>query len=305
MSKHDLATSAWYDPIIGFGLRLAAGGLIPARWFQSCLPKRDQRAAKHGQLQLELVSHCWNYAHLLVYQLSSLVKFPPRKTSVTMTVYYCDEDTGTVALLNYFSQLSVPNVKWNWRNIPRTSLFRRAIGRNHAALGTSADWIWFTDCDLMFRDACIDSLAERLQGSQHALHYPKHERTTSLLSDADPLLLFNSDDIKIVDIDDSRFIEHLRTRATGPLQITHGDVARACGYCNALTYYQKPSETWCKAREDRAFRWLLGTQGIPLSVPGVYRIRHASKGRYTGNRLSNALRSHLRHTTAKFKEPAK
>lgn len=294
----------WYDPIVGFGLRLAAGGLVPARWFQSGLPAPEQRKSKRGRLRLEIVSHCWKYAHFLVYQLSSLAKFPPRDTSVTMTVYYCDEDAGTVALLDYFSQLSVPNVQWNWRKLPRTSLFRRAIGRNHAALGTAADWIWFTDCDLMFRDRCIDTLAEQLQGSQHALHYPKSERTTSLLPDADPLLLFNPAEINIMDVDDTRFIEHLRTRATGPLQITHGDVARACGYCNALGYYQKPSETWRKAREDRAFRWLLGTQGVALDVPGVYRIRHENKGRYTGSRVSNTLRRHLRRAICAFTERA-
>ena len=37
-----------------------------------------------------------------------------------------------------------------------------------AALLTDADWVWFTDCDLMFRDDCLDVLVEQLQGRRDA-----------------------------------------------------------------------------------------------------------------------------------------
>jgi len=47
--------------------------------------------------------------------------------------------------------MEVPNVTWNWMPFEKESLFRRGIGRNQAALNTNAHWVWFTDCDLMFR----------------------------------------------------------------------------------------------------------------------------------------------------------
>lgn len=301
MTQFTVPPDRWYDPLVGRFLRFAAGGWVPASWFLKDIPGESERAAKIGNLHIEIVSHCWQYAHFLIYQLSSLVRFPPQNTQVTMTVYYSREDQRAVQLLNFFATLKIPNVHWNWCELPRQALFRRAIGRNHAALNSKADWVWFTDCDLMFRDNCLDELAKVLQGRRDVLVYPRIERCTSLLSNEDPMLAINWENLQVVDVDTSHFEEFHRTRATGPLQITHGDIARACGYCDSLKHYQRPSATWCKAYEDRAFRWLLRSQGTPLDIPGVYRIRHVFKGRYTGGALNTGLRSWIRRTVARLK----
>lgn len=301
MTQYPVPPDRWNDPLLGRFLRFAAGGWVPASWFLKYVPKENERAAKTGKLHIEIVSHCWKYANFLIYQLSSLVQFPPQHAHITMTVYFCREDKHTVELLNFFAALRVPNVRWNWCELPRQALFRRAIGRNHAALNTTADWIWFTDCDLMFRESCLDELANQLQGRRDVLVYPQIERCTLLLSNEDPMLSIDWKKLRVLDVDTSKFEEFERTRATGPLQITHGDVARVCGYCAALPYYQRPSETWCKAYEDRAFRWLLRSQGTPLPIPGVYRIRHVFKGRYTGSALNTGLRSWIRRVVARVK----
>jgi hypothetical protein len=243
---------------------------------------------------LEIVSHCWQYAHLLAYQLSSLVLYPPTRLAVTMTVFHAAEDEGTVALLRRFEARQVPKVRWNWRVLSRGELFRRGIGRNIAARQTKCDWIWFTDCDLLFHRGCLDALGDILQGRRDALVFPRQELCTGLLDPDDPMLSPDLESEKLPEIDTTRFNPIVRDRATGPLQITHGDVARACGYCEGLRVYQKPSPVWTKATEDRAFRWLLRTQGVPIDLPGVYRIRHASKGRYQGSDASNRLREGLR-----------
>lgn len=302
-TEYTVPQEKWTDPIEGRFLRLAAGGLIPAKWYLPNIPPVEARAAKSGNLDIEIVSHCWNYAHLLNHQLSSLVTFPPTKGSITMTVFYCPEDKNTSELLAFFSKVEVPNITWNWCELPRIALFRRTIGRNKAALETKADWVWFTDCDLMFREGCLDGLIDRLQNRQDALVYPKIERCTSLLTEEDPMLSFDTKNIEVQDIDTTQFTEIERTRATGPLQITHGDIARQCGYCKVLDYYLQPSNTWCKAYEDRAFRWLLRTQGTPLDIPNVYRIRHVVKGRYTGSSVNTSFRSRVRRITTWLKEP--
>lgn len=273
--------------------RFAATGFLPARWFEPDLPPPESRARREGRLSLEVVSHCWNYAHLLAYQLSSLALFPPRDLDVTMTVFFCPEDERTARLLEFFATLDVPGVRWNWWPLPRQRLFRRAIGRNLAALGTRADWVWFTDCDLMFRDGCLDTLAALLQGRQDALVFPEEERCTDLLADDDPMLS-RAFEPRVVDVDTSAFVAYRRGRATGPLQIAHGDVCRAVGYCRDIRVYQTPEESFAKCHEDRAFRWLLRSQGVPLPVPGVYRIRHVHKGRYAGTRAGSCVRTWLR-----------
>lgn len=259
-------------------LRQAASGLWPAR---SYLPELPQVEGKQGRLKIEIVSHCWNYSHLLIYQLSALVLHPPRDVDVILTVFYAAEDQDTAALLQAFSQRQIPGLRWNFQALPKESLFRRSIGRNQAALATEADWIWFTDCDLVCHEGCLDGLAATLQGRTEALVYPREERITALLA-ADDALLGQGQSTEPLDIPATAFQAHQVTRATGPLQIVHGDVARACGYCAQIPTYQEPMPHFAKCHEDRAFRWLLRSDGVPIDVPAVYRIRHQEKGRYQG-----------------------
>lgn len=273
--------------------RFAASGALPARWFAPAPPPVAARRTATGRLSLEVVSHCWNYAHLQAYQLSSLVLHPPRALDVRMTVFYAAEDLATTRLLAFFSEHKVPGVQWNWQALPRNQLMRRSIGRNRAALGTEADWIWFTDCDLIFGKDCLDALAQRLQGRTDTLLYPAQEYRTALLPDTDATLIWDAEHPRIIEAN-TPFQPKPVTRATGPLQITHGDVARAVGYCNVLKSYQQPTDEWQKNHEDRIYRWALGTQGVPIDVPNVMRIRHATKGRYTGSKTSNLLRKRIR-----------
>jgi len=291
----------WTDFFSGLFFRAAPHVGIPARWFESDLPATKDIASRTGQLTIEVVTHCWNYSHLLRYQLSSLVNFPPSIANLTVTVLYSSEDLDTCSLLDYFGEISVPHVSWNWIELPKHSLFRRAIGRNLAALNSKADWVWFTDCDLLFRNSCIDKLAEALQGRRDFLVYPRQEHCTELLAESDSALNRDRAGSALVDIEESRFKVFIKDRATGPLQIAHGDVVRACGYCNALSYYQKPSSRWCKAYEDKAFRWLLRTDGVPVEIPGVYRIRHREKGRYQGDRRGGYIRSRVRRLQSWWK----
>lgn len=281
--------------------RVAASGLVPARWFLRDLPPEGARAARTGRLSVEIASHCWQYSHLLAYQLSSLVLHPPTRVAVTMTVFYAAEDADTVALLRYFEARRVPGVRWNWCALDKTHLLRRSIGRNRAARATECDWIWFTDCDTLFHEGCLDALGDALQGRRDTLVFPEEEHCSALLPEDDPLLTAARGRPAIVEIDASRFAPQRRGRATGPYQITHGDVARACGYCDGIAIYQTPADRWQKAHEDRAYRWLLRTDGVAISVPGAYRIRHASKGRYQGNRVSNRLRAWIRRAQARVR----
>jgi hypothetical protein len=280
-------------------MRQAVSGLLPVRglWPSMAVEPRP----REGRLSVELVSHCWNYSHLLECQLGSLVANPPTEVDVTMTVYFNREDERTTRLLGLAEAEHVPNLRWSWRALPKQQLFRRSIGRNHAALTTTADWIWFTDCDVLFGPGCLDGLGRALQGRTEPLVYPAVERLTSLLEDealgggAEPRLRTPPADLEFVDVP--------VTRAKGPLQITHGDVARAMGYCRDLAVYQRPEPTFAKCREDTAFRWLLGTQGSPIYFEGLSRLRHLEKGRYSGSASRSAVRQVIRQLQERLRHP--
>lgn len=196
-----------------------------------------------------------------------------------MTVFYAPEDGATEATVRYFRTLSVPGVEWNPRPLPREHLFRRAIGRNLAALSTPADWIWFTDCDILFGPGSLDALVEALRNAQDILVFPRVHQVSPLLPPDHSIFRELEDVPRILELDALDFEPEIRDRAVGGFQLLRGDVARALGYCNTIPFYQEPVSRWQKSYEDRAFRWLLGTQGEPVEVPGFYRIRHAQKGR--------------------------
>lgn len=262
--------------------RLAASGLVPRMFFAPELPTMPPPPPAGRPLELEIVSHCWRYSHLLIYQLSSLVLYPPEETSVTMTVFFSREDPATVALLDFFGHRRVPRVRWNWQALEKTRLFRRALGRNLAARRTRADWIWFADCDLVFRAGAMDSAGRVLASRDDRLVFPRRHLITELLDPEDPILVGGRGAPRVLDIGtdaERTYTPDVREKAVGALQIVRGDVARAGGYCGTIPFYQRPVPRWRRTHEDRVFRWLLGTHGTPVDIEGIFRIRHQRKGR--------------------------
>ena len=288
--------SDFIDTASGLFYRFAASGALPASWFRDVDPASVVRTKRTGGLSLEIVTHCWGYGHFLTYQLSSLVNHRTDKLDVTMTVYHAPEDESVLRVLRFFEGIDVPGVSWCWRPLPRERLFRRSIGRNLAAQATPADWIWFTDADIVFYEGCLDTLAEVLQGRDDALVHPGTILGTSLLPEDHEIIRQGhaAPAVREISIEEFRPYNGNHTKAKGPFQITHGDVARAAGYCGSIGLYQRPSARWRKTYEDRAFRWLLGTNGTPIDIPGVCQIRHAAKGRYKKDSVTGRLRSLIR-----------
>ena len=248
-------------------------------------------------LSLEIVSHCWKYTNYLAFQLGSLLSNPPPAgLQLTMTVFFSTEDKATTALLKQVGALSIPGIQWNWQELPPTYLFRRTIGRNFAAKSSKADWVWFTDCDETFQQGCLASLCTQLPDCPEHLVFPQTEYRTAPLDDEELRVDLKADDWreKLAALP-LEFHGSRMTRATGPLQITRGDIARQFGYCDAVSCYQYPEDSWAKAHEDRVFRWLLGTNGTAIDIPGVYRIQHTRKGRQSSNTVLGKLRQHFRH----------
>ena len=282
-----------YDTLVIQLFRWFVKRLLPRSWFRDAIPNVNARSVVSGEFDLEIVSHCWNYANTLTYQLSSYANYPPTKLRLTVTVFYAKEDAKTRAVLDYFSRLDVPNVSWNFQELSKGQLFRRGIGRNMAARSSKADWIWYTDCDIIFHENCLDSLAEALQGKTEILYYPRSEKTTDMLRDDDPMLCKDAVP-QVVDIDAADFSSHTRDKAKGAFQIVHGDVARAIGYCEKIRIFQTETLTWRKTYEDTAFKWLINSEGTPLDIDGVFQIRHVTKGRYTQDSNISKVRSKIR-----------
>lgn len=255
------------------GYRVLAPLFVPNRM----KAKRGHVATDVGHL--EIVSHCWNYSHLLRYQLSSLILNRVSKLKVTMTVFFTGSDVDTVRCLNDFQRFSPDNVQWQWIEIDKNQLLRRAIGRNQAANNTKADWIWFCDCDQVFGIGCLDHAKYELSNCTDVIAFPKIAYATDSLADDDPILIAGAESGKLVSLDPSMLSPVRHCKAIGGLQIVRGDVAREQGYCRGLTLFQQEASSWQKTYEDRVLRVVLGSNGTSINIPNLYRIEHLRKGR--------------------------
>ena len=231
-------------------------------------------------MTLELATECWNYSRLLTYQLSSLVLYPPSDVDVTATVFYNDADARTCRILDFFSQHQVSSVRWNWRMIEKRRLFRRAIWRNIVALETAADWVFYTDCDQVFRTGCLDALTQLEAREEIILAFPRYVNCSTHLKPDDPIFQrVETDTPAIVDIDPTRFKPVLHTVACGGMQIVRADTLRSIGYCKDIPRFMKPAKRIGRTREDVAFRKTIGTDGTAIDLPHIYRIAHHQRGR--------------------------
>lgn len=283
-----------------FLLRFAVSSPLPASWLYD-VPKSSEIDNTNGELKhIEIVSHCWNYSHLFVYQLRSLIENAPKDYKVTFTGFYCHEDTATAELVAEYTDKQVANIEWNFIALDKGDLLRRGIGRNIAAKNTRADWIWFTDCDLLFGENTFSSLHQVLSNESGILAFPETVARTSLLSN-DHEVLSNAGETKVDEqLQEDDFTLHTFSKATGPVQIARGDIAREYGYCDQINCYQQPKDRWVKTYEDRAFRWLLGTPGNPVSIDDVAIIRHVEKGRYKQNSTFSEMRKANRRAKDKL-----
>jgi len=303
-ARHPENSVGWHDRIYQWLHKIVAGTPLPAKWIYPELRQLadtiDTDQAKDS-MHLEIVSHCWNYSDYLAYQLGSLLANPPPpRLHITMTVFFASEDRPTTALLKRLEQKDVSNITWNWQVLPAPYLFRRSIGRNLAALHTQADWIWFTDCDETFQAGCLSGLYETLAACREPLVFPLTEHRTEPMESSELEVNYDSDWVSAIsNLPLDEFHANTMTRATGPLQITHGDVARKFGYCKDVDCFQKPEVHFAKAHEDRIFRWLLNTNGTGVDIPGVFRIQHREKGREKNARWLSSIRESLRHARYK------
>ena len=226
-------------------------------------------------VQLEIVAHCIHYSRVLSYQLSSLVLHPPvAPVHLTYTLCYSPADESTQRVVRFFDSSSMERIHWNWMPMRTEDVNGRAIGRNRAARASRAEWIWFIDADFCLGPGCLSSWASLAAGQNAPLLFPELILGTTRARGEELIDAAAEPAVRGIP-SDCFYVRQPFRRATGGVQITRGSVARERGYLPRSRRYQRPSECWRITHEDVAFRKQLGTAGVPISIPGVFRIRHS------------------------------
>ena len=240
-------------------------------------------------MKIELVTHCLatenpNFAGALALQLSSLLIDQPKWCDVAITIYMNEDDANTVRVINHFSKLQHDGLSICALSLPIGQLGRRCIGRNHAALHTSADYVWFTDVDHCFYDGILDRLAQ-IQWPSHGVEFPL---AASMIFPNEIMISKNWDlgdeataglaeQPKMKSLHKENFKPKSYNRAIGGVQIVRGDFARREGYLNNQDEWQTPIEKpFGSFKDDIAYRGICKEQGpiLKVNLSGCYRLRH-------------------------------
>jgi len=253
---------------------------------------------------LEIVTHCYSaepvpiYHLLLRLQLNSLfscksdwnsVKTEFRRPRVVVTICYAEEDWRTIPVIRAAGSLSSSWIEINPIPLPKEELFRRAIGRNKAALATEADAVWFTDCDHMMRVSTIQEILRLAKEISPAdgpqMIHPQYVQINKKHSLGDKLIRedFSWGEMKIPTAD---FQTRRERKAIGGLQIVSGDWARKHGYLNG-TDWVKPrpdAEHFLSCKGDVPYRREICGGSVAKDIPGIFRVRHSHAGRDQGTK---------------------
>lgn len=232
-------------------------------------------------MHLEIVSHCWRYWRCLTYQASGLFLHPPTVDhQVTLHVFIADEDGPTQRRVDQLAKLPWPaNVQLQISRLPATNLFRRAIGRNLAALNTTADAVWFADCDYVIFGTSVGDVASVIRCTQEPFLFPKavlelpRDRSEALIAQA-------STWTGPIDVPRDNLKARSYRRAIGGIQIVVGDVCRKLGYLDKCERWQRPARRWQRCFDDVAFRRHLTAKRVHakgVAIRDVHRLMHQQR----------------------------
>lgn len=233
---------------------------------------------------IEIITHCWagqlqQYAAMLRCQLGSLANHPPARCEVKISVCYSPRDEHTVSVIEHARRWQSPGWKINSVRMERGELFRRAIGRNRLSKESSADAIWLTDCDYLFGEGCLDSLAMQI-GSLDPLSFPRRINIHRDHATGDDYLirLGRFPGSHPPEIDKADFIRKLIPLAIGGVMILTPELASR-GFCDGSKRYLKTIQVekgWQRSHCDKYARleWDVG-RGTNIDIPELYRLRHS------------------------------
>lgn len=242
---------------------------------------------------LDIVTHVWakrheQYAWHLQLQLTSVFRFAPLE-SVKVFVCHAPDDELTVRILDFFSEKMPDNVQRY--ALPHGHLFRRAVGRNLAALATRADLVWFADVDYFWKQGAFDTLCALDPCHWRGLLMPAEVWRHRDWALGDALVdRIKQGGVGFSEIpDDGEFVATREKIAIGGMQIVPGDFCRAHGYLNGTRWIEPldpPPRSFISFRDDIAFRRQEGLgRGHKITIPEVYRIRHTENGYGRENRV--------------------
>jgi glycosyltransferase involved in cell wall biosynthesis len=235
------------------------------------------------KLSMEICIHCNFYQKRLTWMLSSLLEQKGSIPHIIINISHTDNDGSptTSNVCDFFRDKGLNIVE---TNVTQEEVSNRAIARNRQATNTKADWILFSDSDIVFDPMFFDDLQRKLR---------KELRDIKLVMGADRHSLNDQFCIKYFSEEDKRIYpciienpseiaskfpvkyKHGKDTCAGYFQLINGNVLR--GKCKGKIT-DNPKDHWRNTRGDRCLRVRAGGRyGIPDTKP-IYHLNHDRMG---------------------------
>jgi len=115
-----------------------------------------------GKISIEICIHCFRYQKRLTWMLSSILQQKGDVPNIIINISHTDDDGNptTEQVCNFFRDKGLNIVE---TKVTMKEVSNRALARNKQATATTADWILFSDSDMVYSEFFFDDLQKRLK----------------------------------------------------------------------------------------------------------------------------------------------
>lgn len=230
---------------------------------------------------LEISIHTYNYQRRLCWMLSSILQQTGNTPDIVVSISYTPNNGNptTESVISFFREkgLNIIDVI-----LKKEEVSNRAIARNIRTKETTADWILFADCDMVYDRLFFDHLKKEVEKD-------KYKNETKVIG-ADRYSLDDNFCIKFFEEDNREYpcvIDNVSdiTKLWPIKWIRGGDVAP--GYFqlakmsnirnNGIVYSGKNRDVWRSTKSDREFRLRMGGR-VKINTLPQYHLNHDRQG---------------------------
>lgn len=231
---------------------------------------------------LEICIHCFNYQRRLTWLLSSILQQRGEIPDITISLAYTP-DNGNPKTEDVIKLFRDKGLKIIDVILKPDQIQCRSFGRNIRTKDTTADWILFVDCDMVYHPDFFADLKVKLESDKYKNEDKVLGADRFSLNDQFCIEYFEKEDKysypcvidNVVDIVSKFPVKWVRGKhnCAGYFQLARVEAIRS----KNQVYSGRNRDVWRNTKSDREFRIRMGGR-VPLDTLPQYHLNHDRQG---------------------------
>ena len=233
------------------------------------------------KLTIEICIHCYHYQHRLCWMLSSILQQKGDVPNIIVNISYAPNngDPITEEVCKFFREQGL-NIKETV--VLEKEASNRAIARNKQVAETTADWILFSDSDMVYDPELFSDLQQQLKtnlrtetrvmgGDRHSMDINFCVKFFEEDATVYPCVIPN-----VADITSKWPLRWVTGKGTAPGNFQLANV-KAIQIIRGGKYTERTGDVWRRTKSDRAFR--VGQGGrVRIEIKKQFHLNHDRGG---------------------------